>query len=159
LLGRVGAAAKEMVEAVKNRPMFLKVAPDLDEKAIADIAHVCLAAPYLHGLIVSNTTIARPEHLKSPRRGEAGGLSGKPLMAPSTSVLRAFAGAFNGALDLIGAGGIASGAEVLEKLRAGASAVQLYSALAYQGPSLVRRIKAELVQLMEAEGLSSIAEA
>jgi len=159
LLGRVGAAAREMEQAVKNRPMFLKVAPDLDDKSIADIADVCRAAPYLHGLIVSNTTIARPESLRGQHKAEQGGLSGKPLMASSTAVLKAFAGELKGELDLIGAGGIASGADVFTKLRAGASAVQLYSALAYQGPGLVRRIKAELTEIMDAEGLFSIAEA
>ena len=159
LLGRVGAAAKEMEAAVKRRPIFLKVAPDLDDKAIADIADVTRAAPYLHGLIVSNTTIARPDTLKGAHRGEQGGLSGRPLMDASTAVLKAFAGELNGALDLIGAGGVASGADAWRKIRAGASAVQLYSALAYEGPQLVRRIKAELVGIMQAEGVTAIAEA
>ena len=156
LLGRVGAAAKEMEAVVKNRPMFLKVAPDLDDKAIADIADVSKAAPYLHGLIVSNTTIARPDMLQSAHRGEPGGLSGAPLMDPSTAVLKAFAGELGGALDLIGAGGIASGADAWRKFCAGASAVQLYSALAYEGPQLVRRIKAELVEIMQAEGVARL---
>lgn len=158
LLGRVGAAAKEMEAAVKNRPMFLKVAPDLDDKAIADIADVAKAAPYLHGLIVSNTTIARPDTLRGAHRDEQGGLSGAPLMDASTAVLQAFAGRLDGALDLIGVGGVASGADVWRKLCAGASAVQLYSALAYDGPRLVRRIKAELVAIMRAEGVTRLAD-
>jgi dihydroorotate dehydrogenase len=159
LLGRVGQAAKEMEAVVKNRPMFLKVAPDLDDKAIADIADVTKAARYLHGLIVSNTTIARPDTLQGAHRGEQGGLSGAPLMEASTAVLKAFAGELNGALDLIGAGGIASGADAWRKIRAGASAVQLYSALAYEGPQLVRRIKAELVEIMQAEGVTRLSDA
>jgi dihydroorotate dehydrogenase len=159
LLGRVGQAAKGMEAVVKNRPMFLKVAPDLDDKAIADIADVTKAAPYLHGLIVSNTTIARPDTLQGAHRGEQGGLSGAPLMEASTAVLKAFAGELNGALDLIGAGGVASGADAWRKIRAGASAVQLYSALAYEGPQLVRRIKAELVEIMQAEGVTRLSDA
>jgi dihydroorotate dehydrogenase len=159
LLGRVGQAAKGMEAVVKNRPMFLKVAPDLDDKAIADIAEVSKAAPYLHGLIVSNTTIARPDTLRGAHRGEQGGLSGKPLMDASTAVLKAFAGELDGKLDLIGAGGIASGADAWRKIRAGASAVQLYSALAYEGPQLVRRIKAELVEIMQAEGVTRLEDA
>ena len=158
LLGRVGVAAKEMEAVVKNRPMFLKVAPDLDDKAIADIVDVSKAAPYLHGLIVSNTTVARPETLQGAYRSEPGGLSGAPLMAVSTAVLKAFAGELKGALDLIGAGGISSGADVWRKLCTGASAVQLYSALAYQGPQLVRRIKSELVEIMQAEGVERLAD-
>jgi dihydroorotate dehydrogenase len=158
LLGRVGEAAVQMEAAIPNRPIFLKVAPDLDDRAISDIADVSRKAPRLHGLIVSNTTIARPETLASIHKGEQGGLSGAPLMERSTAVLKAFAGELKGELDLIGAGGIASGADVWRKLRAGASAVQLYSALAYEGPGLVRRIKAELLDLMHAEGVARIAD-
>jgi dihydroorotate dehydrogenase len=149
LLGRVGEAAAEMDRAVvnKGRPVFLKVAPDLDEAAIRDIAEVAVAAPYLQGLIVSNTTIDRLETLKSRHKAETGGLSGAPLFAKSTETLRMFASAVGDGLDLIGAGGISSGADAHAKLQAGAQAVQLYSALAYEGPGLVRRIKAELAQI------------
>ena len=142
-----------------TRPVFLKVAPDLDEDAIADIAAVALEAkPFLTGLIVSNTTLARPETLRSAHATETGGLSGAPLMAPSTDVLRAFAQILDNRLDLIGAGGIASGADAYAKLQAGAHAVQLYSALVYHGPGLVERIKRELLGLMEREGVSTISE-
>jgi dihydroorotate dehydrogenase len=156
LLGRVGEAAIALESgAIESgggaRPIFLKVAPDLDETAIGDIAEVALAASRLHGLIVSNTTLARPETLRSPNRSETGGLSGAPLMEPSTRVLGLFAEAVGGRLDLIGAGGISSGRDALAKLKAGASAVQLYSAMAYEGPGIVRRIKAELATLLKAE--------
>ncbi len=144
LLGRTGEAALALAAEGPLRPVFLKVAPDLDDAAITDISEVALAAPYLHGLIVSNTTLARPESLESPLKGEAGGLSGRPLMAPSTAVLAAFAEQVGGRLDLIGAGGIASAADVRAKLAAGAQAVQLYSALVYQGPGLIRRILDDL---------------
>ena len=147
LLGRCGEAARALA-AARRLPVFLKVAPDLDEKAIAEICDVALAAPYLHGLIVSNTTLARPDSLTSRHRSETGGLSGAPLFRASTDVLAAFAGTLNGRLDLIGAGGVASAEHALEKLRAGASAVQLYSALAYSGPELVSDICAGLIDRM-----------
>lgn len=140
LLGRCGEAAGALDAAHGRRPVFLKVAPDIDDTAIAEIAAAAKAAPYLHGLIATNTTIARPETLKSRHAGEAGGLSGAPLMTRSTEVLAAFAGALDGALDLIGVGGIASAADVRAKLAAGAHAVQLYSALALRGPALIGEI-------------------
>jgi dihydroorotate dehydrogenase len=156
LLGRVGDAAREMGSAVKNRPVFLKVAPDLDDKAITDIAEVTLAQDWLAGLIVSNTTIDRPETLVSAHKRETGGLSGAPLMEKSTRILAAFHAVVGDRLDLIGAGGITSAGDVIAKLRAGAQAVQLYSALVFHGPLLVRRIKADLIAVMEAEGLTSL---
>ena len=144
LLGRCGEAALAMEAEAGPVPVFLKVAPDVDETAIAEIVAVAKAAPYLHGLIVSNTTLARPDSLKSQHAGETGGLSGAPLMAPSTEVLRAFAQEVDGDLDLIGVGGIASADDVRAKLEAGAQAVQLYSALSYQGPGMVKRMLREL---------------
>lgn len=158
LLGRVGAAARDLDTIVKNRPVFLKVAPDLDDKAIADIADVVKTQGWLAGLIVSNTTIDRPETLLSPLKSEAGGLSGAPLMEKSTRVLAAFSAELKGAVDLIGAGGIASGADILTKLRAGAQAVQLYSAMVFEGPGIVARLKAELLDIMTAEGAANVAE-
>jgi len=156
LLGRVGAAAREMDKAVKNRPVFLKVAPDLDDTAITDIAEVALAQDWLSGLIVSNTTVDRPASLTSSHKGETGGLSGAPLMEKSTRTLAAFHAIIGDRLDLIGAGGIASADDVIAKLRAGAQAVQLYSALVFHGPLLIRRIKADLVKAMDAAGMTSI---
>lgn len=158
LLGRIGTAAREMDKAVKGRPLFLKVAPDLDDKAITDIAEVALVQDWLSGLIVSNTTIDRPESLKSRHRAQTGGLSGAPLMEKSTLVLRAFYDAVGDRLDLIGAGGIASADDVIAKLRAGAQAVQLYSALVFHGPMLVQRIRADLVARLDAAGAASLTE-
>jgi len=155
LLGRVGAAAREMAAVVKNRPVFLKVAPDLDDRAIADIADVALAQDWLSGLIVSNTTIDRPASLGSTHRTETGGLSGAPLMEKSTRVLAEFHAAIGDRLDLIGAGGIASAQDVIAKFRAGAQAVQLYSALVFHGPMLVQRIKSDLLNIMIAEGIDT----
>jgi dihydroorotate dehydrogenase len=158
LLGRIGEAAREMDAVVKNRPLFLKVAPDLDDKAIVDIADVVRVQAWLSGLIVSNTTIDRPESLVGRHKGETGGLSGAPLMEKSTRVLAAFSAELKDRLDLIGAGGIASGADVVAKLRAGAQAVQLYSAMALEGPGIVARIKSELVAMLTAEGATSLSE-
>lgn len=156
LLSRVGAAAREMDAAVKNRPVFLKIAPDLDDKAITDIAEVALAQDWLSGLIISNTTIDRPEALASKHKTQTGGLSGAPLLEKSTRTLAAFHAAIGDRLDLIGAGGIASADDVLAKLRAGAQAVQLYSALVYEGPTLVQRIKDDLVARMDAGGAKKL---
>jgi dihydroorotate dehydrogenase len=138
-------------------PMFLKVAPDLEDAEIEAIAN-SVAEFGLDGVIVSNTAIARPP-LRSRRAGEAGGLSGAPLMGPSTEVLRRFRQAAAGRFALIGAGGIASGADAYAKIRAGAAAVQLYSALAFEGPGLVLRIKRDLAQRLQADGFRSVAEA
>ena len=157
LLGRSGEAAlAEIARTGARKPVFLKIAPDLDDRAIDDICAVALAAPYLSGLIVSNTTLARPATLTSPDRDEAGGLSGAPLMGPSTQVLRKVAGHVSGRLDLIGVGGIASADDVIAKLAAGAQAVQLYSALVYEGPGLVRRILSDLSARMDASGAQDL---
>ncbi len=141
-------------------PVFLKVAPDLDEEAITDIAGVLKKqGVWLSGLIVSNTMIARPADLASEHKGEAGGLSGAPLLEPSTAVLARFARALEGQFDLIGVGGIASGADAYAKICAGAHAVQLYSALVFEGPGLVARIKRELCECLATGGFSSVGEA
>lgn len=154
LLGRCGAADR------RGRPVFLKVAPDLDSEAICDICGVLRGqGAWLSGLIVSNTTLARPESLRSSHKSETGGLSGAPLFHASTHVLREFARNLGGAFDLIGAGGIASGVDAYAKLRAGAHAVQLYSMLVYEGPSLAARIAGELDRLRRRDGFASIAEA
>ena len=113
----------------------------------------------MDGLIVSNTTLARPETLRSPHASESGGLSGTPLMEPSTRVLGWFHQASGGALPLIGVGGIASGADAYAKIRAGARAVQLYSALVFEGPGLVARIKSDLAAHLKADGFARVADA
>ena len=145
--------AAVMAEA-RDVPVFVKVAPDLDGDAIADIARVAIDGR-VAGLIVSNTTLARPTP-GSVAANQQGGLSGAPLFEPSTEVLRAFARATGGALPLIGVGGIASGEQAYAKIRAGASAVQLYTGLVYHGPALVGRIKTELAALLRRDGLASV---
>src|SRR5690606_5891766 len=110
------------------------------EAIAATVAHHGLA-----GVIVTNTTVSRPP-LESPLAGEPGGLSGQPLFELSTRVLRRFRQAADGRFVLVGVGGVGSGAQAYAKIRAGASAVQLYSALAFEGPGLVREIKRDLAQ-------------
>ncbi len=158
LLGRLMEARLALAAGQPSPPLFLKLAPDLNE---AQIAQICSAARAfgIDGLIIGNTTLHRPAGLRSRYRNQAGGLSGRPLMARSTAVLRDFAEASEGALALVGVGGIASGADAFAKIRAGASAVQLYTALIYHGPSLVQRIKSELAQILRVEGFASVQDA
>lgn len=156
LLGRLVATADSLPQGVAV-PMFLKVAPDLEDGEVEAISDT-VAKHGLAGVIVSNTTISRPP-LQSRHRGEAGGLSGAPLLGLSTDMLGRFHQAAAGRFVLVGAGGVASGADAYAKLRAGASAVQLYSALAYDGPGLIVRIKRELAQRLRADGFRSVAEA
>jgi len=142
----------------RKTPIFLKVAPDLGDGDIGDIA-VAVVANGVDALIVSNTTIERPETLVSRHAGEAGGLSGRPLMARSTEVLKTFRKATVGAVPLIGVGGIASADDAYAKIRAGASLVQLYSALVYKGPALIGEIKSGLAARLKADGFERIEQA
>lgn len=158
LLGRLREARAPLESAHGRRPLFLKVAPDLDESAIGDIAELALAYG-LDALVVSNTTLQRPPQLTSDLAGETGGLSGQPLFAISTRILRLFAQALGGRLPLIGVGGVASGLNALAKIKAGASAVQLYSALVFEGPTLVARVADELDGLLAADGFDKLEDA
>ncbi|GAB4182863.1 MAG: quinone-dependent dihydroorotate dehydrogenase [Thalassobaculales bacterium] len=160
LTALVGAVREARDAAAPERPppLLLKVAPDLDEDAIADIVAVARSVP-VEGLIVSNTTVARPPSLRSPAAVETGGLSGRPLFEPSTRVLAAFHAATGGGLPLIGVGGVSSAAGAYAKIKAGASLVQLYTALVYEGPGLVARILKDLDGLLAADGHASIAAA
>ncbi|HSV04365.1 MAG TPA: quinone-dependent dihydroorotate dehydrogenase [Phenylobacterium sp.] len=156
LLGRL-AEARDSLSAEDRVPIFLKIAPDLEAMEVEAIVEVAVAHG-LSGIVVANTTVSRPP-LRSRHAGESGGLSGAPLFELSTRVLKAFAAASAGRLALIGVGGIGSGAEAYAKIRAGASAVQLYSALVFEGPGLVARIKRELAERLRADGFGSVAEA
>ena len=138
-------------------PVFLKVAPDLEPADIAAISRIALDKK-LGALIVANTTISRPP-LASAHRGETGGLSGAPLRALALERLRDFRRATGGALPLIGVGGIASAEDAFARIRAGASLVQLYSAMVYGGPGLPGRIVSGLDRLLRQYGFSTIAEA
>jgi dihydroorotate dehydrogenase len=155
LLGRLAEARAALAG---HAPVLLKVAPDLDDAAIEAIAEAVAGAGF-DGVIVGNTTLSRPDDLKSGHRGEAGGLSGAPLLALSTRVLGQFHAAARGRFALVGSGGIASGADAYAKIRAGASAVQLYTALVFQGPSLVMTIRRDLAARLKADGFASVAAA
>jgi dihydroorotate dehydrogenase len=157
LLGRLREARAPLTAAHGRRPLFLKVAPDLDDVAVQDIAEIAITYE-LDALIVSNTTLQRPPHLTSDNREEQGGLSGQPLFQISTQTLRLFAQVLNGRLPLIGVGGVESGMTALAKIKAGASAVQLYSAMVFHGPGLVARILDELDGLLMAEGYDHVSE-
>ena len=158
LLGRLNEVRAALTQQHGRRPLFLKLAPDLDETAVRDIAELALAQK-LDALIVSNTTIERPATLKSAMKAEAGGLSGRPLFDLSTHTLRLFAGALGGRIPLVGVGGVENGANALAKIRAGASAVQLYSAMVYEGPGLIARVAADLSARLKAEGFATVAAA
>lgn len=159
LLKRVLAARDRAAPDPKTRPPLLaKVGPDLAEAQLKDIAEVALAL-HIDGLIVGNTTVERPASLKSPDKAQPGGLSGVPLMAPATACLSALYRLTGGRIPLIGCGGVRSGADAYAKLRAGASLVQVYSALIFEGPGLANRIKAELARILRAEGFASVADA
>jgi len=126
----------------KPIPIFLKVAPDLDDPQIDDIVEVALSTK-INGIFATNTTLARP-NLKSAHASEMGGLSGNPLMEPSTRILAKLSDRLSGQIPLVGIGGISSAKDAQRKLDAGATAVQLYSALVYSGISLAAKIATEL---------------
>jgi len=158
LLGRIAEARAELMGDKPSFPMFLKVAPDLNYNQVERIVEQ--ARLYgINAIIVSNTTIARPESLRSAHKGEGGGLSGAPLFHSSTDILKEFYAAAADKIDLIGVGGISNGAQAYAKIRAGAKAVQLYSALVFHGPDLVMQINQELKTFLKADGFTSISEA
>jgi dihydroorotate dehydrogenase len=151
-------AARNRGAAMRRPPLLAKVGPDLSSEQMSDIAGVALSSG-VDGLIIGNTTVARPPDLCSRDKGEAGGLSGAPLFRPSTDCLAQFYRLTNGRIPLIGCGGVADGATAYAKIRAGASLVQLYSALVFHGPGLVRRIRQELADLLRADGFARVSAA
>ncbi len=155
LLSRVIAARDALKE---KAPVFLKVAPDLADADKADIA-AAIVEQKIDALIVSNTTIARPSTLRSAFKEEKGGLSGKPLFAPSTTLLKEFHKTLKGRIPLIGVGGVSSLDDVYAKIRAGASLVQLYTALIYKGPAIVAEIVEGLPGRLKADAFESVAAA
>ncbi|XP_064641583.1 dihydroorotate dehydrogenase (quinone), mitochondrial-like isoform X2 [Lineus longissimus] len=149
--------ARNLLKCDPKPPLLVKIAPDLTEKDKTDIAAV-VARPKsgVDGLIVSNTTIARPDTLRSKNKVETGGLSGQPLKKMSTQTISDMYRLTQGRLPIIGVGGVGSGDDAYEKIRAGASLVQLYSAMAYEGPPVVQRIKSELGANLTKDGFSSV---
>ena len=142
----------------KPVPLVVKIAPDATDDDLDDIVAVCRDLK-MDGITIGNTTLSRPASLRSARKGETGGLSGAPLTNLATDVLRKSAQRVERQFPLIGCGGISSGADAYAKIRAGATLVQLYSAMVFEGPPLVRRIKDELEALLIRDGLSSVSQA
>jgi dihydroorotate dehydrogenase len=157
LIAALKSARGEVVSA-DPPPLLLKIAPDLSEDERAEIAEAALESG-VDGVIISNTTVARPAQLRSRHAHESGGLSGKPLFAASTELVGEMRRLTHGRLPLVGVGGVASGADAYAKIRAGASLVQLYTALVYEGPGLVSRIKRDLTVFLARDGFASIADA
>lgn len=150
-------AARDEVAGDAPPPVFLKVAPDLEPADIDAIARIALGRK-LGALIVSNTTVSRPD-LRSRHAGETGGLSGAPLRELALQRVRDFRSATGGAIPLIGVGGIATAQHAWDRIRAGASLVQIYSAMVYEGPGLGARIASGIEHLMRRDGFASVAEA
>jgi dihydroorotate dehydrogenase len=152
---------RELLAAVEevrtDKPIFLKVAPDLEPGDHERIVRAALDH-HVDALIVSNTTVSRPP-LKSRHASEAGGLSGEPLKSLASKALRTFRNASGGEIPLIAVGGIANADDAWERIKAGASLVQLYSAMVFEGPGIGRVIAAGLAGLLKREGFSSISEA
>lgn len=156
LLGRVMAARAERVAAGRHTvPIAVKIAPDV---AVEDLPAICerLEAHNVDAIAVSNTTLARPQSIDRHFQKEAGGLSGRPLFERSTIVLAKVYQLTGGRVPLIGIGGIESGATALQKIEAGATLIQLYTALVYEGPSLIERIKDDIIAAVEAAGAASV---
>jgi dihydroorotate dehydrogenase len=143
---------------VTEKPVFVKIAPDLAPEGLEAVIGVCLTCG-VSGLIVSNTTIARPDTLRGAARTETGGLSGAPLLASSTAMLAQAYRLAGKKLALIGVGGIFTAEDALAKILAGASLVQVYTGFAYQGPPMIPKLKASLAQLLRARGFKHIQDA
>ena len=149
---------KNSTPALESTPIFFKIAPDMNEEQIRDIALMSLANN-IDGLVISNSTIDRPETLKSSFRNEVGGLSGTPLFLKSTLILKKMYSLTNGQIPLIGVGGISNGLECYEKIKAGASLVQLYTAIIYKGPQIISKIKLDLTNSLKTDGYKNVKEA
>jgi dihydroorotate dehydrogenase len=149
----------QAVRAVEPRPpIFVKIAPDLSRDGLAALVETCVEAG-VHGLIVGNSTISRPPDLRSRHAQEAGGLSGRPLLALSTTLLARASLLARGRLVLIGAGGVFTGQDALTKIQAGASLVQLYASFAFHGPALIPKLKAELLTALRDARFATVQDA
>uniref|UniRef100_A0A4W5Q0K4 Dihydroorotate dehydrogenase (quinone), mitochondrial n=2 Tax=Hucho hucho TaxID=62062 RepID=A0A4W5Q0K4_9TELE len=149
---------RDALQGGSRPPVLVKIAPDLTAQDKQDIADVVTELG-VDGLLVSNTTVSRPETLQDPQSKEVGGLSGQPIKELSTRTVREMYSLTKGKVPIIGVGGVASGQDALDKICAGASLVQLYTSLTYQGPPVVTKIKRELEQLLKEQGFASISDA
>lgn len=154
LLGGVIEIRNDLPRAI---PIFLKIAPDLNNRELADIAEVAMNAG-IDAIVATNTTLSRTS-LKSPHKSQIGGLSGAPLFDPSTRILAQLSKLTGGKLPLIGVGGIGSAQNAFDKIKAGASAVQLYTAMVYRGISLAAQIAEGLDKLLEKDGYANVSDA
>lgn len=148
---------KNKLSSLENTPIFFKISPDMDEEQIRDISLMSLANN-INGLVVSNSTIDRPNTLRSKFKNEVGGLSGKPLFLKSTLMLKKIYNLTNGQIPLIGVGGASNALECYEKIKSGASLVQIYTALIYKGPQTINKILIDLTNLLKTDGYKNIKE-
>ncbi len=148
---------REQIESINKKPILIKISPDLNENQLRDIALISLANN-IDGLILTNTTSERTNKLISNYKTKVGGLSGKPLYLTSNTILKKMYNLTNGQIPLIGVGGIASGSDCYNKIKSGASLIQLYTALIYSGPILITNIKNELIDLIKTDGYKNISD-
>ena len=160
LLELLGVVKEERRKACGDHPppILLKLAPDLDDAQCEELAEAVLEAE-IDGLILSNTTLARPESLPTDFAGQGGGLSGQPLTQRSTEIIAKFHKLTDGKLPIIGVGGVSNGAQAYDKIKAGASLVQIYSALVFQGPNVAQSVNQELLTCLQQDGFNHISEA
>jgi dihydroorotate dehydrogenase len=154
----VSAVRAERDRACPHVPLLVKIGPDMDEAGLVKLARTAIECG-VDGLVVSNTTSATREDLRSQHRGEAGGLSGEPLKRKALDTLRDMYRLTGGAIPIVGVGGVASGADAYERIRAGASLVEVYTALVFNGPSLLPKILHDLDALLQRDGFGSVREA
>jgi dihydroorotate dehydrogenase len=158
LLQTVLEVKNNLLPQQKKTPIFLKIAPDLTISEIEDITNTAIENQ-ISALIVANTTVSRPDLISSKHRFESGGLSGKPIAELSLNCLKSVRIVTNGQLPLISVGGIDSADEAYRRIKAGASLVQLYTALVYHGPFLARKINRDLLSLLQRDGFTHISQA
>lgn len=153
---------RKMDELGIKKPLLVKLAPDLTSNQLKELAHVIeekkCGQSKVSGVILTNTTISRPSYIVDESVHELGGLSGEPLRDSSTSMIRDFYQLTKGRVPIIGVGGVSSGRDAYEKIKAGASLIQLYTGLVYEGPPIVNKIKRELVDLLEQNNHDSISQ-
>ena len=160
LMELLQAVMEERAKACRTHtpPLLVKLAPDLESVQLEELAEALIDSK-VDGVILGNTTLDRPEYLNAKFRAEKGGLSGQPLTDKSTAIIRNFYTLTKGELPIIGVGGVANGRQAYDKIKAGASLVQLYSGMVYKGPTIAHDINKELLSLLSADGHSSITDA
>ncbi|MDC3078958.1 dihydroorotate dehydrogenase (quinone) [Pelagibacteraceae bacterium] len=146
---------RDEIKNINTKPILIKISPDLNEDQLRDIALISLANN-IDGLILTNSTIKRETNLISMNKGKKGGLSGRPLYDNSNIILKKMYELTNGQIPLIGVGGISSGRDCYEKIKSGASLVQLYTALVYSGPNLINSMKSDLIDLIKTDGYKNL---